>query len=502
MAVHDDSSGRIDAEYIHLLGVEQSTGRPLVEPLLSVNEAADHLQRYEEIPRRIAQLGRFAEQRPLGLAVDIDPADLSQTGWAVVIAEDTPKQVIEALKPLMKHRAECLGSRVYHELSYPRNQSPEEWIAENSYPGQIDPVKLPYYILLVGGPETIPFELQYQLDVEYAVGRLSFDTPDEYRRYADGVVFYETNRSPVNAREVVYWAPRIPGDRATDMSERLLIGSLCDGIPASGGLKALDAPAKRSKYQTSPLRGPEATKRNIMQVLHRRCPDLPPALLVAASHGLAIPRGDHQQRQYQGALLCQDWSYGRPVQRGDHLSAADLDDAWIRGLVTFFFACYGAGTPAADDFPLVGRPHVDCSAERPFIAALPRRLLSHPNGPALAVISHVERAWSFSIQPKSDPQIGPFRNLIYRILEGERIGHAAKEFGEKYSLLSVRLVDQRARLASLPDAARAVASRDMVPLWIDRTDFRNYILLGDPAARLRAELMIDTPRDVPADPTS
>ena len=83
------------------------------------------------------------------------------------------------------------------------------------------------------------------------------------------------------------------------------------------------------------------------------------------------------------------------------LAAADVaDDANVNGMVALLFACFGAGTPDADQFlmDLSQAGTAPPLAPKPFIAALPRRLLAHPNGSALAVIGHIDRAWGFSIQ--------------------------------------------------------------------------------------------------------
>lgn len=120
------------------------------------------------------------------------------------------------------------------------------------------------------------------------------------------------------------------------------------------------------------------------------------------------------------------------------------------------------------------------------MAALPQRLLSHPGGGALAVIGHVERTWGYSIRPPGlGPRLLPFRNLLGRVLRGEPVGHATKDFSDRY--VSAALAIQNATSGTLPGPRPSEA--DLAAAWVKRNDAQNYILLGDPAVRLRVDLL-------------
>jgi hypothetical protein len=112
--------------------------------------------------------------------------------------------------------------------------------------------------------------------------------------------------------------------------------------------------------------------------------------------------------------------------------------------------------------------------------------LGHPNGSALAGIGHVDRAWGCSIKtPRvSEAQIGTFRNTIGNVLTGTPVGHAVSgAFGARFAVLSTALAS--ATSPSAPAGGR-LSDRDLVLHWLERNDAQNYVVIGDPAARVRS----------------
>lgn len=434
----------------------------------------------------------------LGAAIDYplkegeDPDDLSQAGWAVVFAlarkgsEAATHQVAirEALGPLLalrRSQAARRDDRRYRECvgpdAYRPGETKQQFLTRmGAGPGAVDPGKFPYYVLLVASPEEIPYRVQYQLDVQYAVGRIHFDTVDEYARYAANVVEAETRPRPAT-RTVAMWGVENPDDRATYASARHLVAPLADYLERD----------QADRWQVTRFLGEHATKACLSSLLGADAP----SLLVTASHGVGFAAGDPRQRSDQGALLCQDWAGPRSgsLTPDQYFTGEDIAaTADLRGLVGFHFACFGAGTPRYDDFSRKGdTPALVDIAPHAFVARLPQRMLGRANG-ALAAIGHVDRAWASSFL-QADPrhagavtaQLAVFESALKRLMEGRCVGHAMDYFDLRYAELASDLATR------IEDATKydvAVDDRELAQLWLYTNDARDYAVVGDPAVRI------------------
>jgi hypothetical protein len=163
---------------------------------------------------------------PMGVMPGVDPTDLSSAGWGIVLPEKADPAAKEALSELISHR-KAVAAHLYQELEYRDGESKIEFLTRHKLgPAQpVDPETLPYYLLLVGDPEQIPFSFQYQLGVQCAVGRLFFDTADEYRSYAHSVVRAETASDSVPKRAALFGVTN-PDDWITAMCVKHLVQPL------------------------------------------------------------------------------------------------------------------------------------------------------------------------------------------------------------------------------------------------------------------------------------
>jgi V8-like Glu-specific endopeptidase len=495
-------------------GLNGATGEYVTPPLPARDVARAALGEPID-PQHLRELkdkARRAHEPTFAVVEGVDMTRLEEAGWGVVFTAGADPGLRDALKELLDHRraqAARVNENLYQEFTGHRAYRPGE--SKLDYlgrlgvgPGPVDPKKgVPYFLLLVGDPQAIPFRVQYQLDVQYAVGRLWFDTLDEYRRYAHSVVAAETGKVQL-PRRAAFFGVSSPDDRATGLSARSLVTPLAQAL---GGKPLPDQPAW--DLRTAVGDG-QATKAQLARLLGG---DDTPALLFTASHGMAFPTGDTRQLPHQGALLCQDWpgplAWRKAIPPEHYFAAEDVSGgARLAGLIAFHFACYGAGTPSRNEFAHIAGLE-DFSTPQPIVARLPRQLLAHPNGGALAVVGHVDRAWGYSfLWTNADPQLQAFESALRHLMAGKPVGSAMEAFNGRYAELSSDLDTERedVKYGKTPDDAR------LAETWTATNDARTYTVLGDPAVRLplaaggaaappRPVIEVLAPAPAPAPPT-
>ncbi len=490
---------------IHVNGIDASRGDYLTAELTAAEVAAAARgemgvgEASRDDREMLAQRHRRDREKPLGPIAGIRANDLASAGWGVIFAGDLDAAVVEALQPLIDFRGKQAEDR-FQRFAGPegyRVDDPTESVRSflrrrkvlPSMPA--DPQRVPYYLLLVGSPAAVPFRFQYGLDVVYAVGRLWFENPDgtpdldAFDRYARAVVASESEPDEKGRRrQAVFVGVANEDDVATGLSLRDLVQPLGNAIGATEEIRK----AGWDVQTCGPEKAQEAGPRRIPQRARAPClslhgepragfPERAPAP-VGAPGGVAVPglaRAAGVARGDPSRTL----SRGRRHRRQRRLA----------GMVAFHFACFGAGTPALDDFAHLARfGSAQALASRPFVARLPQRLLRQG---ALAVIGHVERAWACSFHGGDGVgrQLQVFQSIVQSLLGGHRIGWALEYLGTLYAALATELTGeiQREAQGQRPDDGL------LADLWTAHNDARGFVVLGDPAVKLGGSVAGITP---------
>jgi WD40 repeat protein len=399
--------------------------------------------------------------------------NLAETGWGVIMADLSLRT---ALAELLDHRralAAAIDPDHYQEFAYSPGETTQQFLARHGVgTGALEPARVPFYLLIVGDPETIPWEFQYELDLQYAVGRIHFDTMPEYAAYARSVVAAERGEVALSPTAVLF-GPQNPDDRAMKSTVNSVL------VPMG---ERLQKAYLQPEWEVQSVLREQATKARLSQLLGG--PETP-ALLVVLSHGLQFPPDDDRLLSAQGALLCQDWPGPRaskgPLTPEFYYAADDLpDEARLLGLVAFLSASYSAGTPARGDYTHV-RGRKPLVYGRPFISSLPKRLLGHPRGGALAVCGHVDDPW---LTEGGLAEMPIFSEVVRRLMDGHTVGSAMEVFDQRYAMFAARASEVLRQRMMRQEGDAEQTEWEVEALLTAMIDARNYVILGDPAVRL------------------
>ena len=97
-----------------------------------------------------------------------------------------------------------------------------------------------------------------------------------------------------------------------------------------------------------------------------------------------------------------------------------------------------------------------------------------------AVFGQVDRNWEYSVVWGAVPQIQTFEKAVAAVLSGKPVGLAHRYFAGRYA----ELASQAPRHSNVGRGATQDSNRKRKRIEIAALDARNFILLGDPAARI------------------
>ncbi len=468
-------------------GLNGATGRPLL-PAQSFDDLAawimdEHDHEDPKIREGCSLILANRQMDRLGVVPGYDQTNLDEVHWGIIHGPDIPEKDIRSVL------GDLIDKRKAHNniFTYVPGESHDDfWKRRNQNYGLIDPDRVPYYLLLIGSPEQIPFSFQYGLDTQNAVGRLYFEDLEDYRRYAQNVLAYEQAETLQREARVAFFAPHHDHDQATENTATYLVRPLVNTFANDAALGFTV-----EHYHKD---GQVPTKQNLLDLLTRT--NQQPSLLFTATHGLMLPIDDYErQRKEQGAFVCQDWPGDKPGQEkpiSNHMYLAGTDlkgDMRFDGLIAFAFACYSGGTPRLSDFAHFDEQRLPELTQKPFVAYLPQRLLAQG---ALAFIGHVERVWDYSFTIEEQPGFGypntdTFKHTLRAVLKGVPVGHAMEMFNQRYLSLNQVVFEGSKSLFRryFKEEDDTVDLGDLARQWAALHDARSYVLYGDPYVSLR-----------------
>jgi len=322
--------------------------------------------------------------------------------------------------------------------------------------------RLPRYVLIVGGPDVIPWSVQYSLATRHAVGRLPL-TGTALATYVHALLTGWRDH-PVDVEAPVLWSVDHGGGDITTLMRQAITAPLA---------AAMKGTLTRMRHLT----GADATATELATAMA----DLHPALVVTSSHGRTGPT---DQPAVMAAHL------GLPVDVGLLTTDLDtLDTAVPGGAVWYAQACCSAGSDGVSHYTGLLSAGTSVHATLTAVAALgatvspaPLRLLGRTN-PVRAVLGHVEPTFDWTLRSLTTGQkLGGdiVKALTTNAFHAQPLGLAFEDYRAGVGELHTAWAGARTDLAGGDTAVRDRLT------WLRLTalDRQSLVLLGDPTVTL------------------
>lgn len=416
--------------------------------------------------------GALLAPGPVADLTDFANADV---GWGVIVPA-TMTTLPPALQALVNHRQ----GEVFHYLSdwerrqtFLRNPALNRDVAIAGSARGKGPGKLPYYLMIYGQPDEIPWALQFSLAATRAVGRLPL-TGAALDNYVNAVLD-DFRKEPADPYTTVTWSvDTSPADISHLMRNHIAV-KLHERF-----LKDAEMGVGKSVFLDGGGDPRSATAERLMSELKTRRP----GLIVTTSHGMTGPLSDVAQMRQ---------TMGLPVdQQGSALQPDAMLDSWRPGgAVWYCHACCSAGSEAQSFFAPLFEEGTSLrsvlegiAAAGSLVAPLPMRLLGHGN-PARAFIGHVEPTFDWTLRNPGNRQVmtAPIVDAIYpRLFQTSSktpVGHA---FREVYSNIGGYLAAWEQACKLYDAGSRNLA--DLLAMQLAARDLQSLVIIGDPAVSL------------------
>lgn len=437
-----------------------------------------------DLARRILGLSLSARDRHMPAPiVSLSEWQHPEVGWGIVLPDDPQVPATE------RWRANDAPEPI-QRLAAARGNAPVFRVGPDWQPGYLHyydpagrkwPINLgagrfgtatghvPRYLLILGGPDLVPWDVQYDLQATCYTGRLDLDAPGLHAYVA--ALMNDWPGRPANRANTQVWSVDHGGGDITELM-RDAVGKPLHQLFATDPDRALAAGARY-------IGGRLATATALEQALaeHR------PQLIATTSHGATMPIDDPPTMRARLGLPVDD--------RFGLLDASRLAlDGTCGGAVWLAQACCSAGSSATSAFKGILRPGSDGQRMLDAVAAcgntvapLPRALLGASN-PLAAFVGHVEPTFDWTMRDPSTRQFltnGILEAFHRRLYSGQPVGMALDAVREQAGSILRSYLSARRLLVEKTD--RSQLSR-LLALHLAATDLSAMVLLGDPTVRL------------------